>query len=199
MDTVVYDRMVMTGRSEAAMTSSETASRNPAGEQLGRVHWHILRGDGLRSTIAARAGTLLSTNALVVTGIALAVGLRNHRPGVIVIVATVVTFVCVFGSVTSAVLATVSIFHWDRQFPDQAGSAGTIYSFVEHGSGAQTFEDFKQQRATESAEQILDDALRELWQISQLHRDRYRWLRRGQRWLFVALFCLLITVGLAVS
>jgi hypothetical protein len=140
-----------------------------------------------------------TASALVVTGIALAVGLRNHRPGVIVIVATVVTFVCVFGSVTSAVLATVSIFHWDRQFPDQAGSAGTIYSFVEHGSGAQTFEDFKQQRATESAEQILDDALRELWQISQLHRDRYRWLRRGQRWLFVALFCLLITVGLAVS
>jgi hypothetical protein len=84
----------------------------------------------------------------VVAGIALAVGLGNHRPGVIVIVATVVTFACVFGSVTSAVLATVAIFHWDRQFPDQAGSAGTIYSFVEHGSGAQTFEVFKQQRAT---------------------------------------------------
>jgi hypothetical protein len=135
----------------------------------------------------------------VVAGIALAVGWRNHRPGVIVIVATVVTFVCVFGSVTSAVLATVSIFHWDRQFPDQAGSAGTIYSFVEHGSGAKTFEDFKRQRATESAEQIVDEALRELQQISQLHRDRYRWLRRGQRWLFVALCCLLVTVGLAIS
>jgi hypothetical protein len=133
----------------------------------------------------------------VVAGIALAVGLGNHRPSVIVSVATAATFACVFGSVTSAVLATVSLFHWDRQFPDQAGSAGTVYSFVEHGSGAETFEDFKQQRATESPEQILDEALRELWQISQLHRDRYRWLRRGQRWLFVALLCLLITVVLA--
>jgi hypothetical protein len=181
------------------MTSSETIGRNPVEEQLSRVHWHILRGDALRGTVASRAATLLSTNALVVAGIALSVGLGNHRPGVIVIVATAATFVCVFGSVASAVLAMVSTFHWNRQFPDQADSAGTIYSFVEHGSGARTFEDFKQQRATESAEQILDEALRELWRISQLHRDRYRWLRRGQRWLFAALFFLLITVGLAIG
>ena len=189
----------MTGRGEAAMTGPEGAGRNPAGEQLSRVHWHILRGDSLRGSVASRAGTVLSTNALVVAGIALALGLSSHRPGIIVIVATVVTFACVFGSVASAILAMVSILHWDRQFPDQAGSAGTIYSFAEHGSGAATFEEFKQQRAAESAEQILDQALRELWQISQLHRDRYRWLRRGQRWLFAALLCLLITVGLAVS
>jgi len=198
MGTVAYDQMIMTRRSEAAMTSSETVGRNPVEDQLSRVHWHILRGDSLRGSVASRAGTLLSTNALVVAGIALAVGSGNHRPGVIVIVATVATFVCVFGSVTSAVLAMTSTFHWKRQFPDQADSAGTIYSFVEH-SGARTFEDFKQQRATESTEQILDEALRELWRISQLHRDRYRWLRRGQRWLFVALFCLLITVGFAVG
>jgi len=134
----------------------------------------------------------------VVAGIALAAGWGNHRPGVIVIVATVATFFCVFGSVTNAVLSMVSTFRWRRQFPDQADSAGTIYSFVEH-SGARTFEDFKQQRATESAEQILDQALRELWRISQLHRDRYRWLRRGYRWLFAALVCLLITVGLALG
>lgn len=180
------------------MTSSETIGRNPVEEQLSRVHWHLLRCDSLRSSVASRAGTLLSTDALVIAGIALAVGRGNHRPGVIVIVATVATFACVFVSVTSSVLAMVSAFVWSRQFPDQADSSGTIYSFVD-GSGAVTFEDFKQQRATESAEQILDEALRELWRISQLHRDRYRWLRRGQRWLFVALFFLLITVGLAIS
>jgi len=180
------------------MTSSEIIGQNPVEEQISRVQWHILRGDHLRSTVASRAGTLLSTNALVVAGIALAVGWGKHRPGVIVIVATVVTFICVFGSVTSAVLAMVSTFHWSRQFPEHADSDGTIYSFVD-GSGARTFEDFKRQRATESAEQILDQALRELWRISQLHRDRYRWLGRGQRWLFAALFCLLITVGLAVG
>jgi hypothetical protein len=181
------------------VTDSGTAGRNPFEEQLSRVHWHILRGDSLRGSVASRAGTLLSTNALVVAGVAIAVGWGNHRPGVIVIVTTVVTFIGVFGSVASAILAMVSTFRWTHQFPDQADTAGTVYSFVEHGSGARTFEDFKEQRASESAEQILDDALRELWRISQLHRDRYGWLRRGQRWLFVALFFLLITVGIAVS
>jgi hypothetical protein len=181
------------------MTSSETIGRDSVEEQLSRVHWHILRGDSLRGSVASRAGTLLSTNALVVAGIAFAVGWGDHRPGVIVIVATVVTFCCVFGSVSSAILAMVSTFSWIRQYPDQLDSTGTIYSFVEHGSGARTFDEFKAQRATESAEQILDEALRELWRISQLHRDRYRWLRRGQRCLFAALLCLLITVGLAVS
>jgi hypothetical protein len=190
--------MVMMERGEAAMTNSETVDRNPVEEQLSRVHWHLLRVDSLRSTVASRAGTLLSTNALVVAGIALAVGSGKHRPSVIVIMATLVTFVCVFGSVTSAVLAMVSTFHSSRQFPDHDGPAGTIYSFIE-GSGARTFEDFKEQRATESAEKILNDALQELWRTSQLHRDRYRWLRRGHRWLFVALLGLLITVGLAVS
>lgn len=181
------------------LTSHETASHNPVDEQLSRVHWHILRGDSLRATVAARAGTLLNTNALVVAGIALAVGSPSRRPGVVVIVATVLTFVAIFGSVACAVLATVAILHWDRQYPDQASPVGSIYSFVEHDSGASDFEEFKRQRATESAEKILDDALRELWQISQLHRDRYRWLRRGQRWLLAALVCLLVTVGLAVT
>lgn len=199
---MAYDQTIMTQRSEAAMTSSETVGRNPVEDQLSRVHWHILRGDSLRNSVASRAGTLLSTNALVVAGIAVAVGSGDHRPGVIVIVATVATFVCVFGSTTSAVLAMTSPFHWKfhwkRQLPDQADPPRTIYSFVEH-SGAKTFEDFKQRRATESTEQILDEALLELWRISQLHRDRYRWLRRGQQWLLIALFCLVITVGFAVG
>jgi hypothetical protein len=189
----------MMAGNEAAMPTPETVVRNPVEEQLSRVHWHILRGDSLRSSVASRAGTLLSTNALVVAGIALALGLGNHRPGVIVIVATVATLACVFGSVYCAVQAMISTFQWLHQFPDQADSVGTIYSFVEQGSGARTFEEFKLRRATESVDQILDEALRELWRISQLHRDRYQWLRRGQRGLFAALLCLLVTVGLAVS
>ena len=181
------------------MTGPRTSGRNTVEAQLSRIHWHILREDSLRASVAARAGTLLSTNALVVAGIALAVGLRGQRPGAVVIAGTVTTFACVFGSVISAALATVSVFHWDRHYPDQAGSPGTIYGPIEHGNGAATFEDFIRQRDTESPEHVLNEALRELWQCTQLHRDRYRWLRRGLRWLLAALFCLLITVGLAIS
>jgi hypothetical protein len=190
--------MAVTGEGEAVMTP-RTASWDSVEEQLSRVHWHILREDSLRASVAARAGTLLSTNALVVAGIALAVGLSGRRAGALVITGTVATFACVFGSVTSAVLATVSLFPWDRRYPDQANMRGTVYCPIEHGSGAATFEDFMQQRATESPERVLNEALRELWQCTQLHCDRYRWLRGGLRWLLAALFCLLITVGLTVS
>lgn len=181
------------------MTSPGATRRNSVEEQLSRVHWHILREDSLRASVAARAGTLLSTNALVVAGIALAIGLRDRPAGAVVITGTVATFACVFGSVTSAVLATVSLFPWDRRYRGQANSRGTVYCPIEHGSGAATFEDFMQQRATESPERVLNEALRELWQCTQLHFDRYQWLRRGLRWLLAALLCLLITVGLAVS
>ncbi len=178
--------------------SSDTARGTSIEEQLNRVHWHILRGDSLRGSIAARAGTLLSTNALVVAGIALAFGWASHKPGAIVIAGAVVTFICVGFSVTNAALATVTLFQWRPQLPDQAAWPGTIYSFVTHGSGAETFEDFKLQRATESPEQILDEALRELWECSHLHRYRYRQLRRALRWLLAGLASLLITVALSV-
>jgi hypothetical protein len=180
------------------MTGLEAVVQNSADEQLSRVHWHILRCDSLRGSVASRAGTLLSTNALVVAGIALAAGWGSRRPGIVVIAATVVTFACVFCSAASAVRAAVSFFAWDRRFPGQAGAPGTVYCPAEY-SGAESFEGFRRQWAARSAEQILDEALRELWQITRLHQDRYRWLRRGQRWLLVALSCLLITVGLAVS
>lgn len=181
------------------MRSSPAVGRNPVEEQLSRVPWHILREDSLRASVAARAGTLLSTNALVVAGIALALGLGSRRPSAVVIAGTIATFACVFGSVTSAALATVSVFQWDRQYPGQAGSPGTVYSPIEHGNGAATFEEFMRQRAAEFPERVLNEALRELWNCTQLHRNRYQWLRRALRWLLAALLCLLITVGLAVS
>lgn len=94
---------------------------------------------------------------------------------------------------------TVSLFHWDRRYPGQADASGTIYCPIEHGSGAATFEEFMRQRATESPERVLNEALRELWRCSQLPRDRYRRLRCGLRRLLAALLCLLATVGLAIS
>lgn len=219
----VYDRMVMTGESEAAMrrwprlhpgtwsarpghrgpdlgaTARADTTRGPSiEEQLNRVHWHILRTDSLRGSVSARAGTMLSTNALVVAGVALVLGWTSHRSGVIVITGTVVTFACVSFSVTNAALATMTLFRPRPQLPGQAVFRGTIYSFVSHGNGAETFEDFKRHRATESPEQILDEALLELWENGHLHRRRYGRLRSALWWLLAALVCLFITIVISV-
>lgn len=163
-------------------------------EQLQRVHWHILRGDSLRAGVASRAGTLLSTNALVVAGIALALGLKNHKPGVVVTILAIAALSCVAVSVMHAALATMTIRRWSRQFRRHARSTvGSPYSFIEIDSGAQTFEQFSQRISSQGAEQILTDAVAELWQCGVLHRYRYIKLRIALRWLLAAL-CLLVAV-----
>ena len=172
------------------MTQAEPR-RNSLDEQLERVHWHIKRGDSLRASVASRAGTLLSTNALVVAGIALAFGLRSHKPGIVVTILAIAALGCVAVSVMSAAMATMTIVSWRRQFPRHQEYGGTPYSFVEIDSGAQTFEDFRQRMANWSAQQALDEATAELWQCGILHRYRYLKLRVALRWLLGAL-CLLL-------
>jgi len=46
-------------------------------DELDLVHWRMLLGDGLRASLVNRAGSVLSTNALIVAGVAFAFGLRN--------------------------------------------------------------------------------------------------------------------------
>ena len=73
-------------RGEDSRVKSTKRPGNSVSEQLEVIHWHIRRGDNLRAAVAARVGAVLSTNALVVGGIALAFGLRNQRPNVIELV-----------------------------------------------------------------------------------------------------------------
>jgi hypothetical protein len=176
---------------------SGTAHQNSLDEQLSRMHWHIIRSDNLRGGVASRAGTLLSTNALVVAGITLAFGWANRRPGTIVVTGVLVTFVCVGFSITNAALANVTLYYRRSQSSDRLVRPASVYSFVDY-SGSETFEDFERLIANQTHEEILREALRELWQCRHLHRYRYARLRHALRWLLTAIAALLITVGLSV-
>ena len=172
------------------------ASRRSLDEQLERTHWHILRSDSLRASVASRAGTLLSTNALVIAGIALALGLKSHKPETVVTILAIAALGCVAVSVMNASVATVTVRRWPRQFPkhkEHTGHIGPPYSFAELSS-ASTFEDFKQRMASQSAEQVLEDALAELWRCGMLHGYRYMKLRIALRWLLTALCLFLVAV-----
>jgi hypothetical protein len=164
-------------------------------EQLERTHWHILRSDSLRASVASRAGILLSTNALVIAGIALALGLKTHKPATIVTILAIAALGCVAISVMNASVAVVTVRRWPRQFPkhkEQAGHIGPPYCFAEIDSSTSTFEDFKQRMANQPADQLLEDALAELWRCGVLHGYRYAKLRIALRWLLTAL-CLFLT------
>lgn len=74
-------------------------------QQLDLVNWCISGGDGLRTGLTSRAGTLLSTDARIVAGVALRSASRA-RAGCSVLA----TLACVGASVVNAslVLMTVS-------------------------------------------------------------------------------------------
>ena len=161
-------------------------------EQLATAHWHIVRGDSMRVGVASRAGAVLSTNALVLTGIALALSLRSQRPNAVVIVTAIVALGCVVFSVVNAALALITIRSWSRQFGDQVTPATFLYCQSELSGAVGTFEDFKRQVASTSPEEHLEFALAELWRCSRLHGYRYRKLRVAMCWLLAALVVFLV-------
>lgn len=164
-------------------------SRNLS-DQLDRVKWHILRTDSLRATVSARAGAVLSTNTLVIAGIALAFGLKDHRPGILILILAVAALGCVSVSVVNASLALVTIRRWPRQFPQHKEDPGPPYSLAELDTSVFVFEDFRQRMLDQPTEQILEEALLELWRCGLLHSYRYARLRVALRWLLAAI-CLL--------
>jgi hypothetical protein len=169
--------------------TSAAHSRN-LDDELDRVKWHILRTDSLRASVCARAGTVLSTNALVIAGIALAFGLKGHKPGLLILIPAVAALGCVAVSVVNASLALVTIRRWPRQFPQHKADPGPPYSLAEIDASALAFEDFRQRMLDQSTEQILEEALIELWRCGLLHSYRYARLRVALRWLLAAI-CLL--------
>jgi hypothetical protein len=176
--------------------SAPDQPRSKVEQQLDLVNWHILRGDGLRAGLASRAGTLLSTNALIVAGVALAVGLKSPRTGYSLLATSVATLVCVGVSVVNASLVLVTVRRWRRQFADTGAPKPFLYSYTgieEHGN----FEEFKARLLATSRERLLEHALTELWQSGALHDYRYRKLRLAMKWLLAAVLLLFITLTIS--
>lgn len=177
----------MTSLQSGPATRSSGTETAPAEEQLETVHWHLLRSDHLRSGVASRAGTLLSTNALVVAGIALAFSLRSQRPGAVVIVIAMAALGCVVISVGSAALALVTVRSWPRQFRDHMTPTAFLYCYAESSRTSKTFEAFKHRVIAASPDELLEFALAELWRCGRLHEYRYGKIRVAMFWLVAAL------------
>lgn len=163
-------------------------------DKLDLVHWHMLRGDGMRASLVNRAGSVLSTNALIVAGVALAVGLRNQRPGLSVLIAAFATLACVTASVVNASMVMVSLRPWRKDFKAASTPQPFLYSYV---WAEDNFAEFKDNVLSRSPERLLEHALVELWRNGNLYGYRYRKLRISLRWLLAALAFLLIAIALS--
>lgn len=99
-------------------------------QQLELVHWHMLRGDNLRARLASRAGTLLSTDALIVAGVTIALGLRNQHASYAVLAAALVTLICVAVSVVNASLVLMTVRRWHQHFRGAGTPQPFLYSYT---------------------------------------------------------------------
>ena len=179
------------------MASHAPVSRS-RGLTLETVHWHILREDQHRASVATRAGSVLSTNALIVAGTALAFSARNSlRPNPVIVVSALTTLLAVAVSVVFASLALIAPrvrgLRWDAI---EGNAFSHVYSYGYYGFAWATFEDFRRSIVDLSPEQQLRGAIVELWKAATIHQIRYRNLRRATRCLPVAIGVLLLTVAL---
>jgi hypothetical protein len=141
---------------------------------LDAVHWHLVREDGQRAAVSTRAGSVLSTNALVVAGTALALSLKGPRSlSLWVFLAALATLLLVASSVTYATQALVMLRRTERRFAEPRSDASMLYNLSGISRRWPTFEKFRAAMMDQSPEQQLLGALDELWRVSHLHRYRY--------------------------
>ncbi|MTE17459.1 hypothetical protein [Nocardia aurantiaca] len=165
------------------------------GLSLEAVHWHLTREDTQRAAVSTRAGAVLSANALVVAGTALAFSLKGTRPlSLWVFGPAFCALVLVGGSVVCATQALVMLRSSERRFSQPRTAASTLYSLSRISREWPTFDEFRAAVVDQSIEQQLRGALDELWRHSHLHHFRYRKLRQGTWLLLLAIGMLLITV-----
>jgi hypothetical protein len=182
-------------RSSDPARSSHLPTALPVEEQLEGVNWHILRSDHLRTGVSARASAVLSTNALLIAGIALAFSLRNQKPDTVLVVIALVVLGCVVFSVGNAAMALVTVRNWESQFGEPETPTSFLYCYAEFDKRVSTFEEFRRKVVATSPEESLDFALAELWRCGRLHGYRYGKLRSAMLWLLAALFLLLIAAA----
>jgi hypothetical protein len=136
----------------------------------------------------------LSTNALIVAGVALAIGLRSQHPRLAVLIPALATLVCVAASVVNASMVMITLRPWRQHFKATNAPPPFLYSYAGmHGD----FAAFKEKMLSQSPEQLLEHALVELWRAGNLHNYRYRKLRIALRWLLAALASLFIAIALS--
>lgn len=162
------------------------------------VHWHLVREDTQRTAVSARAGAVLSSNALIVAGTALAFSLKGQRPlSLWALMPALSTLLLVAGSVIYATQALVMVRHTERRFSEPRSDASMLYNLSGISRRWSTFEEFRAAVMDQSQEQQIRGALDELWRISHLHLYRYLKLRRATWLLLISIGLLMITVVLA--
>ncbi|KJY25454.1 hypothetical protein [Streptomyces sp. NRRL S-495] len=152
-------------------------------DRLHLAQWRLVRADGLRLGLVNRAGTLLSANALVMTGVVFASGATSSDVspaiGAVGLVALVV-------SACSAALAA-SVLTGSGKLPALAQPLDSVVPIAfSYGDTVKAFsspEHFRAGLAAQTVEAAADAAALELWRCISVHQLRARRMRRATQYL----------------
>ncbi|MFB7619685.1 hypothetical protein [Kitasatospora sp. NPDC056181] len=156
-----------------------------AEDRLQLAQWHLGRADGLRLGLVNRAGTLLSANALVITGVVFASGAPSSDVSPVIGAAALVALAV--SAYSAAQVA--SVLTGSRGLPALSRSVGSpvpiAFSYRDTVRAFDTPEEFQTRFSAQTAQEAANSAVLELWRCISIHQLRARKMQRATQSLLV--------------
>ncbi|MFB8242877.1 hypothetical protein ACFC58_40715 [Kitasatospora purpeofusca] len=147
------------------------------------AQWHLVRADALRLGLVNRAGTLLSANAIVMTGVVFASGATASDVSPVI---GAVGLVALVVSACSAALAA-SVLTGSGKLPTLSQPPDAVVPVAfSYGDTVKAFaspEEFRAGLSAQTVEAAADAAALELWRCISVHQLRARRMRRATQYL----------------
>jgi hypothetical protein len=161
-----------------------------------QIHWHLLRYDGLRGSVAARASYVLSANALVLAGTGLAIGqITQHEESLWLRIAALVVIAVLLSFVATSIWASIGAFTTFRAKYEQGLRRG-IYGWSTAEAVSKSYGAFVGFLGEHDAVQ---NAQSELYLVIRQIAHRYGRLRWAMLALLGGLASFVVLTGLAAS
>ncbi|GLY88419.1 hypothetical protein [Actinoallomurus iriomotensis] len=164
-------------------------------KHLDSIHWFMERGDKQRASLAARAGTLVSANTLIVAGVA--AFSTYHKPSVETIVGLLIVLLFILVSTFSAIRVLLNVREFAR-FNEEGLPSTLTYNSKFTLDRAKSYQEFRELFMTQTLEERVDSALVELWRNLRIQQFRYSWLRIAITWFTLAMGASIALVAILV-
>jgi hypothetical protein len=158
------------------------------GATLELVRWHILRLDGYRHAVWARASAVLSADAIVAAAVAVFISRASgaHRASLVMTLIGLATLLISMYH-TLAILGTRGNWHMRTISVDRPA---LLYSAPDTVSICATREGFGRKIASRTMNDEMEDAVTALWEMELLHSYRIRKVSAAVIWLFLSVLIL---------
>jgi hypothetical protein len=161
------------------------------------LHWHILRYDALRGSVAARASYVLGADALVLAGTGLALDqLTGHDPVAALRIAALAVIAALLGCVSASIWASIGALTTAKSSGGEEQLPRGLYGWSSAKDDCATYGAFRGVLARHNA---AAGARAELYVGIRQHIERYGRLRLAMWTMRGGLACFAVLTALVAS